>query len=116
MTDDRQGDLLGKGHWAVGISTGGGYGSGLGAVTTITLRLQYFLADGWALQTEARYSRTGPAFSYTEGGLSTRYYFLPRTRLALFGQLGASVGQHVYSKVEPADPHRPLSPLNRVIE
>ncbi len=109
--DDKQDDLLGKGHWSVGVSGGGGYGSGLGAVTNITPRIQYFLADGWALQAEARYSRTGPDFSYLGGGLSTRYYFLRRNRLALFGQLGASVGQHVYSKVEPTDPYRPLSAL-----
>ncbi len=110
-TDDKQGDLLGKGHWTVGVSAGGGYGSGLGTVTTVTPRVQYFLADGWALQAEARYSKTGPDFSYLGGGLSTRYYFLRRSRLALFGQLGASVGRHVYSKVEPADPYRPLSSL-----
>lgn len=110
-TDSRQSDLLGQGHITVGVSAGGGYGNGLGTVTTITPRIQYFLADGWALQAEARSIKTGAYFSYLGGGLSTRYYFLRSNRFALFGQVGASIGRHTYSKIEPTDPSRPLTPL-----
>lgn len=107
--DAHQQDLLGQGHILVGVNAGGGYGSGIGTVSQITPRIQYFLKDGWSIAAEGRYVNTGAQFRYFGGGLSTRYYFLRSTRFALFGQVGATYGQRTYSRTEPTNPYQTLS-------
>lgn len=104
--DEKQQDLLGRGHLNIGVNVGGGYSSGLGTVSHITPRIQYFLLDGWSIAAEARSIKTESYFTYLGGGLSTRYYFLRSTHLALFGQLGAVYGLQRYTRVDPTNPYQ----------
>ncbi len=109
--DRKQQELLGQGKLNVGITVGHSFSGNTGAITQATPRIQYFLTDGWSISAEGRYSKAGEDFTYVGAGLSTRYYFLRRTRFALFGQVGGTYGKSTYSKIEPTDPTRPLSSL-----
>ena len=113
--DEKQQDLLGQGHLSIGISVGGGYRGTYPNINYITPRIQYFLKDGWSIAAEGNYLKSESAFTYVGAGLSSRYYFLRRKRLALFAHLGASYGKSDYnsSLSKPAfDPNNRQSRIN----
>lgn len=112
LPNDKQNDLLGKGHWNVGFSAGQGYKGSRQTTTSFSPRLHYFLADGWSVALEGRYVKATSSdfprsypFRYAGAGLSTRYYFLRGNRFALFAQLGALYGQSKYDRYDPIDPY-----------
>jgi outer membrane scaffolding protein for murein synthesis (MipA/OmpV family) len=110
LPNAKQQDLLGKGHLNVGFSVGQGYKGSSSTTTYYGPRIQYFLADGWALALEGRYLKSNSyyPFTYLGAGLSTRYYFLRSNRFAVFAQLGAMYGQSNYDKYDPVDPFRSM--------
>ena len=98
LTDQNQSQLLGKGHLSAGINIGGAFGPiRTGDTKYLVSHIQYFLKNGWSIALEGRHTVNGSFSRYTGFGLSSRYYFVRDRRLALFGQLGASLGQSKFS-------------------
>lgn len=101
LTDNKQQELLGKGHLNVGIRVGQGYRGTYPTTTYTSPGIQYFIADGWSVSAEGRFLQSSiypqsvnkPDYRLRGGGLSTRYYFLRGKRLAMFAHLGTSYGQ-----------------------
>ncbi|GAB4031371.1 outer membrane beta-barrel protein [Spirosoma jeollabukense] len=114
VSDDKQQDLLGKGHINVGVNVGQGYRGTYPTTTYVSPRIQYFITDGWSIAAEARYLVSNiypqtvdkPDYRLKGGGLSTRYYFLRGKRLAMFGHIGASYGQSTLRMRSDAPPGR----------
>ncbi|GAB3899194.1 outer membrane beta-barrel protein [Spirosoma agri] len=112
LSDGKQQDLLGKGHFNVGVNVGQGYRGTYPTTTYVIPRVQYFIMDGWSIAAEARYLVSNiypqtvdkPDYRLKGGGLSTRYYFLRGNRLAMFGHLGASYGQSTLRMRSDAPP------------
>ena len=108
LTDNRQGDLLGKGHLNLGMNVGEGYRGTYSTIDFVNPHLQYFLRNGWSIALEATYLESRTTYKYKFGGvgLSTRYYFLRQKRFALFAQAGALYGKSQYYpfQFDPRDP------------
>ena len=97
-SDQKQNELVGQGHLSAGVNIGGAFGPiPSGDTKYLAPRIQYFLKDGWSIALEGRHHVNGNFSRYTGLGLSSRYYFVRDRRLALFGQLGASLGQSSFS-------------------
>ncbi|WP_093835029.1 porin family protein [Spirosoma endophyticum] len=97
-SDQKQSELLDQGHLNAGINIGGAFGPiSSGDTKYLAPHIQYFLKDGWSIAIEGRHNVNGNFSRYTGIGLSSRYYFVRDRRLALFGQLGASLGQSKFS-------------------
>jgi hypothetical protein len=98
LSDQKQSEFLGQGRLSAGINVGGAFGfSFTGDTKYLAPRIQYFLKDGWFIAIEGRHNVNGNFSRYTGIGLSSRYYFVRDRRLALFGQLGTSLGQSKFS-------------------
>ena len=94
LSDQKQSNVLDRGHISVGINSGGAFGTTrVGVMQSVTARVQYFPLDGLSIGLEGRHNINGDFSRYTGFGLSSRYYFVRDRRLALFGQVGASIGQ-----------------------
>lgn len=87
--------LLDKGVLNVGLNFGSGeQANDSQASLHFSPRLQYFVANRWALALDGRYEQKKSSRDrFLGAGLSTRVYFLNARRLAIFGQAGAVVGQ-----------------------
>ncbi|WP_338869909.1 porin family protein [Spirosoma sp. SC4-14] len=101
LIDDKQQDLLGRGHVNIGVSVGQGHRGTYPTTNYLSPRVQYFIANGWSIAAEGRYVVSNiypqtvnkPDYRLLGGGLSTRYYFLRGKRIAVFAQLGSTYGQ-----------------------
>lgn len=105
LTNNKQQDLLEKGHVIVGISVGQGYRGTYPVTNYISPRIQYFITDGWSIAVEGRFLKANSVYdlTYVGGGLSSRYYFLRGNRFAVFAQLGGVYGQSKYDRFDPSD-------------
>ncbi len=84
-----------KGTINVGLNVGGGEQANDSQNSLhFSPRLQYFVANRWAIALDGRYEQSKASRDrFLGAGLSTRVYFLNARRLAMFGQAGAVVGQ-----------------------
>lgn len=87
--------LLNKGILNVGLNVGSGEQANDSQTSLhFSPRLQYFVANRWAVALDGRYEQKRASKNrFLGAGLSTRVYFLNARRLAVFGQAGAIIGQ-----------------------
>jgi hypothetical protein len=115
LSDQKQDELLDQGRLSAGVNAGGAFGGNpIGAIQYLAPHIQYFIKDGWSIALGARHNVTGNFLRYTGFGLSSRYYFVRDRRLALFGQLGATIGQSKFSlgALDTGVNHLPIPPLS----
>jgi hypothetical protein len=92
--DTRQENLLGKGKLHIGVGLSQEIGGSFGINRGFTPRLQYFVSNGWSLALEGTLEKNYATQNTMNGvGLNTRYYFMRAQRLALFGEVGATIGR-----------------------
>ncbi|WP_460971642.1 porin family protein [Spirosoma migulaei] len=114
LSNDKQQDLLGKGHISLGLSVGQGYRGTYPTTNFVSPRIQYFIANGWSIAAEGRFltstiyhqSDNKPDYRLLAGGLSTRYYFVRGKRVAVFAHIGTEYGQSAFHLT----PDAPFSP------
>lgn len=100
-TDTRQESLLGKGKLHIGAGLSQEIGGNFGINRAFSPRLQYFVSNGWSVAFEGTLEKNYATQNTMNGaGLNARYYFLRAQRLALFGEVGATIGR---SKINYSD-------------
>jgi len=94
-TDNHQESLLGKGKLHIGAGLSQEVGGSFGINRAFAPRLQYFVGNGWSVALEGTFEKNSATQNTMQGaGLNSRYYFLRGQHLALFGEIGATLGRN----------------------
>ncbi|WP_234735200.1 porin family protein [Tellurirhabdus bombi] len=110
-TNTDEGGWYGRGGFFGGLNLGFGLADQQGGYIVLNPRLGYFIQNGLAVGLKLAFEdRLSTSYRATQGGPFVRYYPF-RTRLAVFGEGGLSLGRYRSSVVD-ADDRRGFSSIN----